>query len=213
LKFQIVLNLGTFVGNSDLFTNKKATAVTIYKQEYLVYRDTKGKLVAMKNACPHMGARLSDGKVKGDSIVCPFHEWSFDNNGNNDSVPFNNCRLRNVKAATYPIEERHGLVFVFNAKKALYPLPFFDGMDEKDFYCDRGAKIYQEVMWHVAPSNAFDVPHFKYVHNRDPIKNSEITYPSAYSCHIKHQYRVKGKNLGDRLIRFPVWRSWKSKFH
>jgi len=190
-----------FVGNSDQFTNKKAKAVKIYKQEYLVYRDTTGKLVAMKNACPHMGARLSDGKISGDNVVCPFHEWSFNSEGNNETVPFNNCKLRNVKAATYPIEERHGLVFVFNAKKALYPLPFFEGASEADFYCDRGTKIYQEVMWHVAPSNAFDVPHFKYVHHREPIKNSEISYPAPYACHIKHQYRVKGMNLGDRIIR------------
>jgi phenylpropionate dioxygenase-like ring-hydroxylating dioxygenase large terminal subunit len=47
-----------FVGNSDLFTNKKATAVTIYKQEYLVYRDTKGKLVAMKKCLSSHGSKI-----------------------------------------------------------------------------------------------------------------------------------------------------------
>lgn len=191
-----------FVGNSNKFSSKEPTMVKIYKKEYLVYRTKAGKLIAMKNVCPHMGARLSDGTIKNDNVVCPFHQWEFNENGQNASVPFNGCKLKNVKASTYPIEERHGLVFIFNDKKAAYPLPFFNGQDSRDFYCDKGVKIYQEVMWHVAPSNAFDVPHFKYVHHREPIKNSEITFPAPYACHIEHQYKVKGKNLGDRIIRF-----------
>jgi nitrite reductase/ring-hydroxylating ferredoxin subunit len=33
---------------------------------------------ALGNACPHMGAPLSDGYVEGGTVVCPWHGWVFD---------------------------------------------------------------------------------------------------------------------------------------
>jgi phenylpropionate dioxygenase-like ring-hydroxylating dioxygenase large terminal subunit len=190
-----------FVGTSDQFSKSKPVAVKIYKKEYLVYRNANNELIAMKNVCPHMGARLSDGEIKEGRVVCPFHKWEFGSDGQCESNPFTGCRIKNAKSTTYPITERHGLVFIFNDIKATYPLPFFDGLNEKEFYCDKGVKIFQEVMWHVAPSNAFDLPHFKYVHHRHPVKNSEMTFPTPYSTHIEHEYLVKGNNLADRFLR------------
>ena len=46
------------------------------------------------------------------------------------------------------------------------------------------------------------VHHFKGLNPlREPVKKSEITFPTPYSCHIEHEYKVKGKNLADRFIR------------
>ena len=36
-----------------------------------------GGVRAVGNECPHMGAELSDGYLDGESIVCPWHGWSF----------------------------------------------------------------------------------------------------------------------------------------
>lgn len=56
--------------------------------------NVKGKLVAVKNSCPHQGAPLCEGKVDGMTILndkweleyvredeilrCPWHAWEFD---------------------------------------------------------------------------------------------------------------------------------------
>ena len=38
----------------------------------------QGRLYALRDACPHMGAPLSEGKLTGGRVVCGWHGWSFD---------------------------------------------------------------------------------------------------------------------------------------
>lgn len=41
-----------------------------------VFRTGRG-LFAIDDECPHMGARLSEGWLEGESAVCPLHLWQF----------------------------------------------------------------------------------------------------------------------------------------
>lgn len=40
--------------------------------------ESDGQLYAAANVCPHNGAALSNGLVKGTSVTCPWHLWRFD---------------------------------------------------------------------------------------------------------------------------------------
>ncbi len=46
---------------------------TIEGQELVLWRAQDGALRAGPGACPHMGASLACGRVRGDNIVCPWH--------------------------------------------------------------------------------------------------------------------------------------------
>ena len=37
-----------------------------------------GKIHAMDDLCPHAGAPLSDGRLNGCVVTCPWHGWDFD---------------------------------------------------------------------------------------------------------------------------------------
>lgn len=37
-----------------------------------------GKVFALNNTCAHLGGSLGLGTVKGNTIICPLHHWSFD---------------------------------------------------------------------------------------------------------------------------------------
>jgi nitrite reductase/ring-hydroxylating ferredoxin subunit len=61
--------------STDIKENSMRT-YSVDKIEVLVGR-RKGILFACNNSCPHRGASLSKGELKGDSIVCYMHGYEF----------------------------------------------------------------------------------------------------------------------------------------
>jgi phenylpropionate dioxygenase-like ring-hydroxylating dioxygenase large terminal subunit len=60
--------------------------ISLYGVDYVMWKDAAGNISALPNACPHMGAMLSEGwcevKSNGTSnVVCPFHALEFDSQG------------------------------------------------------------------------------------------------------------------------------------
>lgn len=60
--------------------------VSLYGNDYVLWQDRNGNIYGLPNACPHMGAMLSEGwcvtKPDGSSVVaCPFHALEFDGAG------------------------------------------------------------------------------------------------------------------------------------
>jgi nitrite reductase (NADH) small subunit len=39
--------------------------------------NVNGELLALDNVCPHRGGPLGQGWVEGESVVCPWHSWTF----------------------------------------------------------------------------------------------------------------------------------------
>ena len=56
-------------------------------ERIVLWRDAKGAIHAQEDRCPHRGARLSQGRVREDAIVCPYHGISIDADGRIASVP------------------------------------------------------------------------------------------------------------------------------
>jgi phenylpropionate dioxygenase-like ring-hydroxylating dioxygenase large terminal subunit len=57
--------------------------VSLYGQDYVMWQDQNHEIHCLPNACPHLGAMLSEGwcaaKSDGTStVVCPFHALEFD---------------------------------------------------------------------------------------------------------------------------------------
>lgn len=45
-------------------------------KEYCIV-NLNGDIYAIDNICPHQGASLGLGEIKGDEIICPLHQWRF----------------------------------------------------------------------------------------------------------------------------------------
>ena len=67
--------------NGDYFTLNFAGVPTI------VLRDHDGKIRAFANTCRHRGSELLEGKGNCKLIVCPYHSWTYDLNGNLRGTP------------------------------------------------------------------------------------------------------------------------------
>ena len=61
--------------------------VTLLDTPVVIYR-VDGKARAALDKCPHRGARLSDGTLDNDALVCPYHALNFDGDGKCVRIPF-----------------------------------------------------------------------------------------------------------------------------
>jgi 3-ketosteroid 9alpha-monooxygenase subunit A len=72
--------------------------------------------------CPHMGADLALGCVKGNSIVCPFHSWSWGGDGVCNDIPYAKRIPPKAIIKSWPTLEENGLLFVWNDPEGNPPI-------------------------------------------------------------------------------------------
>jgi len=79
--------------NGDYFTLNFTGVPTI------VLRDHDGRIRAFANTCRHRGSELLEGKGNCNVIVCPYHSWTYELNGNLRGAPEMERTLHFDKAA------------------------------------------------------------------------------------------------------------------
>ena len=52
--------------------------VVMLNNKVIALFNVDGKLYALHNLCPHEGGPLSEGRVKGHVVTCPWHDLAFD---------------------------------------------------------------------------------------------------------------------------------------
>ncbi|TXK38010.1 Rieske 2Fe-2S domain-containing protein [Pontibacter qinzhouensis] len=68
---------------------------------------TAAGLVAIQDACPHMGHSLSRGKLSYlDEVVCPWHSYRYSLHNGKE------CDYRTRNATIYPLAIREGGVYI-----------------------------------------------------------------------------------------------------
>jgi len=132
-----------------------------------VIRGEDGKLFALENRCAHRQVPLTHGVVRGCTVKCGYHGWTYDTAGVCVDVPYLGMeRLPNgVKA--YPCREIDGLIFIFTGDPALAEarLPRSLGAKEDKAYKTR--QLNREVAAHYTflHENLFDMNH-QFLHRK-----------------------------------------------
>ncbi|MCA9636793.1 MAG: Rieske 2Fe-2S domain-containing protein [Myxococcales bacterium] len=84
-------------------------------KQFVLYRSEDGKSVhAMSAFCPHLGANLQGGCVKGQQVECPFHRWRLAADGRVAHIPYSDRVPHRVRQETWPIRERYGQIFIYH---------------------------------------------------------------------------------------------------
>ena len=101
------------IGTPKDFATSVPTKATIWNKNYVVWKDTSGKYHALDDVCSHKGASLSGGYIKDKNIVCPYHGYEFDCEGELKKVPgicFQHSDVYNIPK--YDIVEKNGWVYL-----------------------------------------------------------------------------------------------------
>ncbi|VAW61787.1 hypothetical protein MNBD_GAMMA10-3185 [hydrothermal vent metagenome] len=93
---------------------KKKPLRVFYLEVPVVLFRGENHLWALKDQCPHRGVPLSMGQVCNDSIICPYHGWKFNGDGEQLDMPGNPCFSRSRRAIVQPYEvvEEAGLIWL-----------------------------------------------------------------------------------------------------
>ena len=79
----------------------------------LLFRDGAGQVAALFDRCPHRGVPLSQGKVVGDSVECPYHGFQFDRTGRCVLIPTQELIPKAACTRSYPIVEQMQFVWIW----------------------------------------------------------------------------------------------------
>ncbi|WP_449540251.1 Rieske 2Fe-2S domain-containing protein [Ferdinandcohnia sp. Marseille-Q9671] len=147
-------------------TIKEEPQQVIVLGERIVLFRTEDGIHAFKDLCVHRGAALSLGCVKDGQLVCPYHGWEYNSEGECTKIPQlpeGRAIPLKAKAIKYLCREEYGYVWVNlnnNNPKMFTYRPFLDDS-------------YRNVLWgqteiHANPprvvENFLDVGHLAFVH-------------------------------------------------
>jgi len=186
---------------------------TCFDSDVLILRNESGDVKVFDAFCPHLGAHLlksnlaarkSGGlrnfgksrlKLKSEEIVCPFHSWQFNLDGeckktSNEKIPTKKMGLKN-----YPVKEFLGLIFVYldtERKVPDFELPSFPEIDLKEWTpllrsVDYFRGHVQEVV-----ENAVDRNHLGPIHGFDVTECTSQLNEHNFSTHTESTKKILG---------------------
>ncbi len=141
----------------------------ILSRELVLYRTADGQIQSMSNACIHRGASLAKGSISKDCIVCPYHGWEYQPDGNCVKIPSQSPTSAIPKAAkmnTYPVQEKYGWIWVYVGDKEPVSLPTIPNFPQVE---SGGLRSIQGKFWWNANyervlENGLDFAHAPFVH-------------------------------------------------
>jgi phenylpropionate dioxygenase-like ring-hydroxylating dioxygenase large terminal subunit len=188
--------------------------------DFVVFR-ADDRYVCFPDICCHRGGALSDGRVAGGCLACPYHGWQFDPSGQCVRIPALGPDVRPPRRArvdSYPTVEKYGWVWVF-----LGDLP----EDERPPIPDLLPEFHDEEHWRLVPyrfeaaanwvrmeENSLDTIHTSFVHRRfggrvDPQSAAADIELLPFGARVKREKNApeQGSNSDDLAKLLPTNRT------
>jgi phenylpropionate dioxygenase-like ring-hydroxylating dioxygenase large terminal subunit len=162
---------------------RRPLARTLLGQPLALFRAGSGQAAALVDRCPHRNVPLSQGRVTGECLACPYHGWEFDGQGLCRAVPglvegapsgqaedTDQPQARNAIAV--PTAEQDGFVWIYHGAGApasapagvpASPPPRFAHLGETGYAAFSGEATLQAALPD-ALENFLDGTHTHFVH-------------------------------------------------
>jgi len=169
-------------------------------RKLVAFRARSGSIGILDARCQHLGADLAQGRVVEECLECPFHNWQFATDGRCKKIPQSTTIPEFARQKSYPVEVRHGLVFLWNGPKALYPLPFYEGEEAEEFVCSEPGPIELNCPWYLVGANSFDSQHLYSVHERVLLEAPQVRAVGEFGLSSRTVAKVGQGTWYDRFI-------------
>ncbi|MDR3098041.1 MAG: aromatic ring-hydroxylating dioxygenase subunit alpha, partial [Paraburkholderia sp.] len=151
----------------------KPLGVKILGIGIVLFREQDGRVVALIDQCVHRGTRLSAGRLDGGQLVCPYHGWRYDGQGQVVHVPSIDGARATATSSQYPFRQRalpvqvlDGLVWVYlgsgdASARPVFRMPMREQAPWQSYYM---VNTFDGDISMLA-QNFMDVPHTVFVHD------------------------------------------------
>ena len=150
---------------------------SIFEQDIFVMRGADNQLRAFYNVCQHRGHKLVDGQGSKRSIVCPYHAWTYDLDGQLKRAPnsekVDGFDIAKICVPQIKLEEFLGFIFVnldtdCKSMDETYPgvretiVALCPDIESRQFADEHTAE--EDCNWLIAVENYNECYHCKMVH-------------------------------------------------
>ena len=118
------------------YKDGKPHSLNIFGTRLVAYQGESGKVHILDAWCPHMGADLGLGEVKGDAVVCRFHGWHWGGDGKCTEIPYCKRIPPKARVRSWPTCEENNLLFVWHDPEGGepdYEIPVIEECDSPDW--------------------------------------------------------------------------------
>ena len=173
-------------------------------RDLVFYRTNEGKPVVFDDRCIHRSYPLSQGKVEGSSLVCGYHGFRYDPQGDVIEVPSQKTCPKGLGVRSYALCERGPLVWIWMGEPEQADearIPDQSWITSPDWVTNKGY-MRMEASYISLHENLLDLTHLSYIH-----ANSFGTpdYASApYDTTVEEgYYALERRVIPTRLP--PIW--------
>ena len=178
----------------------RAQSMNLCGQHVVLFRGEEGEVRALDGFCPHLGSDLGIGTVKGNHVVCRFHQWEFDGNGTCRRIPCGESAPSTARLQAYAVEEKYGAIWVFPDESAPFPVPDFPDLDGDEPFASPGSAYHRTCHHHVTMINGIDVQHLRSVHGFDIEMELEVVESAGDTIEYRLEGSLPEKTVFQRLI-------------
>ncbi|MEB3070758.1 Rieske 2Fe-2S domain-containing protein [[Mycobacterium] vasticus] len=184
------------LGLAETFRDGRPHGINAFGARLVVFADSSGDVHVLDAYCRHMGADLSRGTIKGDTLACPFHDWRWQGStGRCVEVPYAKRPPRMARTRRWPTCEVNGQLLMWHDPEGSTPPPeltppTIEGMDEGrwspwqwDSVLIEGANC-REII-----DNIVDMAHFFYIHRSYPTYFKNVIEGSCASQYMESRVR------------------------
>jgi len=141
-------------------------------RRFVLFRTASGTACLADAYCPHLGGHFAHGgHVEGESIVCPFHHFCFDTNGNCTKTGYGTKPPPKAILKTYPIEEKNGFILYWHHEKGEAPTWEVPSTDNVGWTAIKTADYMLNSHPQETTENSVDVGHFSVIHKYSNINS------------------------------------------
>ncbi|WP_106400760.1 Rieske 2Fe-2S domain-containing protein [Actinocorallia populi] len=185
------------LGLIEHFNDGEPHAVEAFGTKLVVFADSNGRLNILDAYCRHMGGDLTQGRVKGDAVACPFHDWRWGGDGRCAGIPYARRVPLRARTKSWPVLERNGQLYVWHDPQGNPPPPEVTIPVIEEY----GSPEWTSFTWNrmliegshcrEIVDNVVDMAHFFYIHYSFP-----TFFRNVFEGHVAWQY-MNGQSRPD----------------